>query len=358
MKENIIEKYGYNDKYKCLASQYSSELIPARIVAVYQGMYDIVTENGITKAKLKGNYVYNMTEDSVPTVGDFVLVDYHSSTSIIHHLLDRSSSLVRKAPTDNKKQSQILGANIDIAFIVTSMNKDFNIGRIERYLTAIYQGGITPVIVLSKSDLCENEHEYQAQVSDIAFGVDIVTTSSATLEGIEEINRLLTKGKTVIFMGSSGVGKSSLLNAIAGEALMYVNTIREDDDKGRHTTTHRQLFMLDSGCMIVDTPGMREFSLMDAGDSVDETFRDIHDLASQCHFGDCTHDREIKCAVKEAIENGKLPASRLAQYNKQKKVDAYYTQKDYLSAKISIQKQHGKMAKEIKKQRNTDASRW
>lgn len=348
-----IKDYGYNEKFKTLSTQYDDKYIPAKIVAVYQGMYDIATDYGISKAKLRGNFTLNHPqEEDVPTVGDFVLVDYQEgATSLIYHLLDRSSLLSRKAPTDNKKQMQMIGANIDYAFIVTSMNKDFNIGRIERYLTAIYQGGITPVIILSKRDLCNNEYEYISQVNEIAFGVDVFTTSSKTLEGIDEVRALLKPQKTVIFIGSSGVGKSSLLNAITGEELMYVNTIRDDDDKGRHTTTHRQLFMLKSGCMIIDTPGMREFSLMDAADYVDETFSDIAELAEQCHFSDCSHDKEIKCAVKVAIENGELDDERLKQYNKQKKIDAFHTNREYVRNKEkSMKKYHniGKAARQKK----------
>lgn len=351
-----LENYGYNEKFETLATQYDSRYIPARIVAVYQGLYDIATNHGISKAKLRGNYILNHpAEQDIPTVGDFVMVDFQEgATSLIYHLLDRSSLLSRKAPEDNKKQLQMIGANIDYAFIVTSMNKDFNLGRIERYLTAIYQGGITPVIILSKSDLCDNEYEYLNQVNEIAFGVDVFTTSSKTLEGIDEVKAMLKPQKTVIFIGSSGVGKSSLLNAITGENLMYVNTIREDDDKGRHTTTHRQLFILDSGCMIIDTPGMREFSLMDAEDYVDETFSDIAELAAQCHFSNCNHDKEIKCAVKMAIENGDLDPARLRQYNKQKKVDAFQTRREYRRDKEKAMKNYHSAGKAARQKKSYD----
>lgn len=351
-----LKNYGYNEKFKTLATQYADNLTPAKIVAVYQGMYDIVTENGISKAKLRGNFTLNHpTEEDIPTVGDFVLVDYQDgATSLIYHLLTRSSLLMRRAANDNSKQMQMIGANIDYAFIVTSMNKDFNLGRIERYLTAIYQGGITPVIILSKSDLCDNEYDYISKVGEIAFGVDVFTTSSKTLEGIESVKALLKPTKTAIFIGSSGVGKSSLLNAITGEELMYVNTIREDDDKGRHTTTHRQLFMLDSGCMIIDTPGMREFSLMDAKSYVDETFSDIAELAQQCHFSNCNHDRETKCAVKAAIENGELDPARLKQYNKQKKVDAFHTNREYARNKEKAMKKYHSIGKAARQKKSYD----
>jgi len=354
--ENLkIQDYGYNERFKTLATQYDSNLTPARVMAVYQGVYEIVTDYGVSRAKLKGNYLFNMTEDTIPTVGDFVLVDYQQgSFSIIHQLLDRYSELVRKAPIDNKKVSQIIGANIDIAFIVTSMNKNFNLGRIERYLTSIYQGGITPVIILSKSDLCENQSELVSQTKDIAFGVDVITTSSYTMEGIEEVKALLDKSKTVIFIGSSGVGKSSLLNAVAGKEIMDVNTIREDDDRGRHTTTHRQLVMLDSGCMLIDTPGMRGFLLMDARDTVDDTFKDIHDLAKHCHFNNCTHNKEIKCAVKQAIEDGILLSHRLEQYNKQKKVYAYQDKKNYSRSKEKRMKKYHEVGKEARNRKSYD----
>ena len=162
MSKTNIKDYGYTEKYKTLSAQYSNDYIPARVTAVFQGLYEIVTENGLSKAKLRGNYiVHHPSEEDIPTVGDFVLVDYQKgAVSLIYHLLNRSSILIRKAPEDNKKTSQMLEANIDYAFIITSMNKDFNLARIERYLTAIYQGGITPVIVLSKSDLCDGFMRY------------------------------------------------------------------------------------------------------------------------------------------------------------------------------------------------------
>ena len=356
MQKLKIEDYGYTERFKALAAQCKSSLIPARITAVYQGMYEIVTDEGAGKAKLKGNYmINNPSEDMVPTVGDFVLVYYVAdSTSIIHHLLERNSLLMRKAPADNKKLTQLIGANIDTAFIVTSMNKDFNAGRIERYLTAIYQSGITPVILLSKSDVCENPYEYIAKANDIAMGADVVATSAHSMDGIDQLKSMLKKGKTVIFIGSSGVGKSSLLNAIAEDEIMPVNEIREDDAKGRHTTTHRQLIMLDGGCMLIDTPGMREFTLFDADEFVDETFSDITALARQCHFGDCRHDAEIKCAVKRAIENGELDPDRLKQYNKQKKLDAYADKKAYVRNKEKNMKKYYSIGKEARKRKSYD----
>ncbi len=357
MSKTNIKDYGYTEKYKTLSAQYSNDYIPARVTAVFQGLYEIVTENGLSKAKLRGNYiVHHPSEEDIPTVGDFVLVDYQKgAVSLIYHLLNRSSILIRKAPEDNKKISQMLGANIDYAFIITSMNKDFNLARIERYLTAIYQGGITPVIVLSKSDLCDTPDDYISQVDSISFGIDIIVTSAVTEEGIDEVKAMLKPGKTVIFIGSSGVGKSSLLNAIAGKKVMHVNTIREDDDRGRHTTTHRQLIMLDNGSMLIDTPGMREFSLIDAEYYVDETFSDITELAKLCHFSDCTHNTEIKCAVKQAIEDGKLDKDRLKQFNKQKKVDAFYTNRDYSRNKEKTMKKYYETGKAARKRKSYDS---
>ncbi|MBN2878732.1 MAG: ribosome small subunit-dependent GTPase A [Clostridia bacterium] len=351
-----ITDYGYTDQLKEQALQYGESLIPARITAVFQGMYEIATDYGISKAKLKGNYILNNpSEEMIPTVGDFVLVDYQEgSISPIHYLLPRSSILARKAPTDNKKNSQLIGANIDYAFIVTSMNKDFSAGRIERYLTAIYQAGITPILLLSKSDLADNINEYLAMAGDAAPGVDVICNSTVTMEGMKELSEMLVKGKTVIFIGSSGVGKSSLLNAVAGTEIMQVNDIREDDARGRHTTTHRQLLMLDSGCMLIDTPGMREFSLIETGSGVDETFSDIHELAQQCHFSDCSHGKEIKCAVKNAIDEGRLDPKRLIQYNKQKKVEEFYEKKDYLKNKEKTMKKYFEIGREARKRKNYD----
>ncbi len=323
-----MNKFGYNDFYNKQQEKFNIDLVPARITAVFQGQYEIATDFGTSSAVLKGSYSFNEDNYDIPTVGDFVMADYQDNgVSVIKNIMERKSSLIRKAPNDSSKDTQIIAANIDFAFVVMSLNKDFSTERLIRYTTAIYDGGITPVIILSKSDLVENETEingYIARVNEVVFGTDVLVCSTYTNEGIDEILDFLREGNTYVFLGSSGVGKSSLLNALAGNEMMTVSDIREDDDKGKHTTTHRQLFMLDNGAMIIDTPGMREFGLADADSGLSESFADIEALAQQCYFKDCTHNTEPKCAVKDAIQRGEISEQRLISYNKHKRVEAFF----------------------------------
>lgn len=349
-----IKNYGYNDYFKQQANQYD-HLIPARIIAVFQGIYDVVCENGMFHAKLKGNFSYHVAnEEDYPTVGDFVMIQYRENSDIlIEKVLKRYAILSRKAPNDKHKETQIIGANIDYAFIVMSLNHDFNPARVERYLTAIYQGGITPVIVLSKADLCLDVESYVVELEQVAMGVDIIVCSVINGTGMERFEQYMQKGKTVVFVGSSGVGKSSLLNALAHEEIMTVNTIREDDDKGRHTTTHRQLILLNQGAMIIDTPGMREFGMINVEDGLNQTFSDIYELAQQCKFKNCVHESEPGCAVKKAIETGELSLKRFNQYKKLLRVNQYYANKSVVEKSAHSNKKNGKeLAKQIRKIQN------
>ena len=289
--------------------------IPARVTAVHKERYEIVCEHGITHARLKAKEYYVDTQD-FPTTGDFVMIHYiDNGDSQIIATLPRKTFFSRREPGPVPRD-QAVAANFDYVFIMQSLNLDFNPKRLERYLTLAWQSGATPVILLTKADLAEDYWDYLTQVDRVAAGVNIHVVSAHTGYGLPRLNAYLQPGKTVVFLGSSGVGKSSLVNALAREEIMAVSAIREDDSKGRHTTTHRQLIRLQSGVMIIDTPGMRELGMWDVSEGLDQAFADVESYLGKCRFSDCKHEREPGCAIRAAIEAGQLDISRWESYQK------------------------------------------
>ena len=289
--------------------------IPARVTAVHKERYEIVCEHGTIHARLKTKEYYVDTQD-VPTTGDFVMINYiPNGDSQIIATLPRRTYFSRREPGPIPRD-QAVAANFAYVFIMQSLNLDFNPKRLERYLTLAWQSGATPVILLTKADLAENYWDYLTQVERVAAGVNTHVVSAHTGYGLERLNAYLQPGKTVVFLGSSGVGKSSLVNALAGEEIMTVNGIREDDSKGRHTTTHRQLIRLKSSVMIIDTPGMRELGMWDISEGLGDAFADVEQFIGKCRFSDCRHESEPGCAIKAAIATGELDAERWESYRK------------------------------------------
>ena len=289
--------------------------IPARVTAVHKERYEIVCQHGITHARLKTKEYYVDTQD-FPTTGDFVMIHYiDNGDSQIIATLPRKTFFSRREPGPVPRD-QAVAANFDYVFIMQSLNLDFNPKRLERYLTLAWQSEATPVILLTKADLVEDYWDYLTQVDRVAAGVNIHVVSAHAGYGLPRLNAYLQPGKTVVFLGSSGVGKSSLVNALAGEEIMAVSAIREDDSKGRHTTTHRQLIRLQSGVMIIDTPGMRELGMWDVSEGLDQAFADVESYLGKCRFSDCKHEREPGCAIRAAIEAGQLDISRWESYQK------------------------------------------
>jgi len=289
--------------------------IPARVTAVHKERYEIVCEHGITHARLKTRE-YFVESREFPTAGDFVMINYvPDGDSQIIETLPRRTCFTRREPGPVPRD-QAVAANFDYVFIMQSLNMDFNPKRLERYLTLAWQSGATPVILLTKADLAEDYWDYLIQVERVAAGVNTHVVSAHTGYGLNRLNAYLQPGKTVVFLGSSGVGKSSLVNALAGEEIMAVSAIREDDSKGRHTTTHRQLIRLKNGVMIIDTPGMRELGMWEIGDGLGSAFADVEAFLGKCRFSDCSHQSEPGCAIRAAIESGELDVSRWDSYRK------------------------------------------
>ena len=341
-----IRKYGYDGN----TDPNDLKEPIARVITVYRNRYETICRYGNVFAQVKTAVYYGSNEE-YPIVGDFVRLQYEKNgDSLIVETFPRKSFFSRRDPGPRPNEQAIV-ANFDTVFIMTSLNNDFNIGRLERYLTTANQSGATPVIILSKSDLVE---EYDTKVELLKqkfFGVDVVAVSTITRDGLVNLHSYLKSGKTVVFLGSSGVGKSSLLNALAGEEIMNVNTIREDDSRGRHTTTTRHLIMLPSGAMVIDTPGMRVLGMWDVSEGLSSAFPDVDEILLRgCRFSDCSHKTEPGCVIKDALETGELSKDRWNSYVKLMN-EAQYTESrtDFMNRKWQKNKEIAKYTKNLKK---------
>lgn len=278
------------------------------------------------------------------TVGDWLMLN--SERPGASRLLERKSQIKRRAAGHNRN-TQLIAANIDTAFAVTSCNADFNIARLERYIALILEAQVTPVIVLTKADICDDPAPYVEQAQTISTGITVLALNAWSEEPTSRLAPWCSPGQTVAFLGSSGVGKSTLTNALSGSQTAATQAIREDDAKGRHTTSHRQIHLLSGSCAVLDTPGIRELQLTDSEAGVAEVFSDIDELTTQCRFNDCTHVSEPGCAVLAALKSGEIGATRLARWRKLRAEDLHNTES--LAQRRSRDKAFGKMVRQAKK---------
>lgn len=344
---NKIEQYGWNTAWQ---EKIGTSGIPGRITLEHKNIYRVVTDRGEWLSTLSGKYRHEHLHSEFPAVGDWVMVERMpgEEKGIIHQVLPRTSQFSRKAAGDTS-EIQLIAVNVDYVFLVMSLNHDFNVRRLERYLIAAWDSGANPVIVLTKSDQCEDAEPYLREVETVAFGLPVFPVSSVTGEGIENLQNLLSPNKTGALLGSSGVGKSSLINALSGSELMAVQDIREDDSKGRHTTTHRELVRLPLGGLLIDTPGMREFQLGDYEEGIEGGFSDVEQLADECRFRDCGHGGEPGCRIQDALRTGELQHDRYRSYVKLKRELAHMERKSDAAAQKAERSKWKQITKDNRK---------
>jgi ribosome biogenesis GTPase len=326
----MIKDYGWSEALQAAFEPHAAAGYSlARVVAHHRGLWRLLTDLGECAGRLSGRFAAEAAAGEYPVVGDWLAIDHaqEAGDALIQALMPRKSAFARRAA--GGVGVQIVAANVDIAFLVAALNNDLNPRRLERYLVAARDSGATPVIVLAKADLSSDLERERQAVVEIAAGAAVVTLSALNGEGLDQLDRWLQPGVTAALLGSSGAGKSTLLNALAGEERMSTGAVREADDRGRHTTTHRELFRLPSGALLIDTPGMRELGLIADDDvALGESFADITALIPACKFSNCTHLTEPGCAILAALADKSLSPERWQSYLKLQRELAFVVRKD------------------------------
>jgi len=344
----VLNRYGWSDTLQQQFQSYAAlGLEPARVLVQQRGRYTIMTAHGERSATLAGKFAHDAADGFYPVTGDWlgVAAPKGSGDAIIRAVLPRATTFTRREAGPGAPRGQVVAANVDVALLVASLNTDLSLRRIERYLASTWESGAQPLVVLTKADMCTEVDERVAEVEAVAFGVPVHAISALTGEGLDAIRAHLAPGRTAVLLGSSGVGKSTLVNALAGREIMTVREIR-GDDTGKHTTTHRELILLPDGALILDTPGMRELGLWDAGAGVSATFADIEALFAQCRFHDCRHKSEPGCAVRAALDGGTLEPSRWEAWRKLQKELRFEHNKENWQARMETRRDRVRKHKE------------
>ena len=346
-----LEEYGYNPELENHWKELSQEGFEiGRIVSEHKERYVVRTEGGEMEAEITGHLRFTAKgREDFPAVGDWVaILSYDSDLAIIHKILPRYSVISRQA-VGQFGEVQIIGTNIDVALLVQAVDRDFNINRLERYLTICYASRVEPAILLTKTDLIDAAGlaDIHSAIQQRIPGIPVFSLSNETMEGYESIRAFIQKGKTYCLLGSSGVGKSSLLNNLSGKKRMKTDAISQNTGKGRHITSHRELILLEDGGILIDNPGMREVGITDLGQGLETAFDRIVRLAAHCRFRDCTHTNETGCAVLDAMENGGIDRHAYENYQKMEREKAHF--ESSIAERRKRDKEFGKMVKNIKK---------
>jgi len=343
-----LTTFGWDEFFESNFKSYAvSGYTCGRVALEHKNCFSVYTQCGEMLAEISGKLRHNaVNRMDLPAVGDWVVIRSRPECgrSLIQAVLPRRTSFLRKI-AGARTEEQIVGANMDTVFLLTSLNQDFSLRRIERYLIIAWESGANPIIILSKSDLCDRVAERITEVQTVARGVPIHAISVVTGLGLQDISSYFNRGQTVALLGSSGVGKSTLINHLAGVDHLKVQTVRERDDRGRHTTTHRELVLLPTGGLVLDTPGMRELQLWDGDESLQLVFEDINARASYCFFSDCRHQDEPRCAVREALEAGEIDRGRYRSYEKLQKELKYLDRRRDVLSEILEKKKWKKLSR-------------
>ena len=351
-----LEALGWDSHFMESFQEFVSQgLLPARIAREHRSMYLAYSEAGELAAEVSGRLRFGAaSKERMPAVGDWVALRPMDGgpRAIIHCVLPRKSAFLRKVASV-KTESQVLAANVDVVFLVMGLAKNFNLRRLERYLTLAWESGSRPVVVLNKADLCDEVETRLAEVEAVAFDVPAYAVSAKEGSGLEPVVSHIGEGRTAVFLGSSGVGKSTLINRLLGTERLATGDVREADGRGRHVTTSRELVLLPGGGVVIDTPGLRELQLWANEESLRGSFEDIEALADGCRFRDCEHETEPGCAVKQAIDEGELEAKRFKSYKKLKReLDILAARKDQ-RAKLDMKAKQKQFARRVRQ-----SQRW
>ena len=358
-REYHIDDLGYKDHLSQYRSDQNLESFEVgRVTSEHKERYIVLTEKGEITCELLGNLRFTaQSRSDLPAVGDWVALNvYDSEKGLIHAVFPRDNVLERQA-IGRSGEKQIIASNIDYGLIVQSINRDYSINRLERYITICHSADIEPIIILNKIDLLQEVqlNEILSEVNERIKGVTVMAISNVTGEGLDQLRPLIITGKTYCLLGSSGVGKSTLINSLAGTEIMKTGAISESIDRGKHVTTHRELMVLESGGIIIDNPGMREVGITDSSLGLEMTFEQIHDLAHLCKFNDCTHHNEKGCAVLDALDSGELNEATYENYLKLEREQAHFSAS--VHEKRRKDKAFGKMVKQVMNQKKKDKDR-